>query len=71
MYHFGKSRNLPYSMEDVKSATRSCSISAECKPQFYRPDQAYLIKATQPFERINVDFKVHFQLITGTNTFWQ
>ena len=57
MYHFVKSRNLPYSMEDVKSATRSCSICAECKHRFHRPDQAHLIKATQPFERLNVDFK--------------
>ena len=46
IYHFVKSRNLPYSMEDVKSATRSCSICAECMPRLHQPDQAHLIKAT-------------------------
>ena len=35
MYHFVKSRTLPYSMKNVKSATRSCSICAECKPWFH------------------------------------
>ena len=35
IYHFVKSRNLPYSMEDVKSATRSYSICAECMPRFH------------------------------------
>ena len=57
MFHFVKSRNLPYSMEDVKRMIRSCHICAECKPQFHKPDPAHLIKATQPFERLNVDFK--------------
>ena len=28
-----------------------------CKPQFYKPPTAHLIKATQPFERLNIDFK--------------
>ena len=51
MFHFVKSRNLPYSMEDVKRMNRSCHICAECKPQFHKPDSAHLIKATQPFER--------------------
>ncbi len=57
MFHFVKSQNLPYSMEDVKRMIRSCHICAECKPRFHKPDPAHLIKATQPFERLNVDFK--------------
>jgi hypothetical protein len=57
MCHFIKVRNLPYSVEDVKSMTRCCKICAECKPQFYCPPQAHLLKATQPFERLNLDFK--------------
>ena len=28
-----------------------------CKPTFYRPGASHLIKATQAFERLNVDFK--------------
>ena len=57
MFHFVKSRNLPYSTEDVKRMIRSCHICAECKPRFHKPDPAHLIKATQPFERLNVNFK--------------
>ena len=57
MFHFVKSRKLPYSMEDVKRMIRSRHICAECKPRFHKPDPAHLIKATQPFERLNVDFK--------------
>ena len=50
IFHFVKSRNLPYLMEDVKRMIRSCHICAECKPRFHKPDPAHLIKATQPFE---------------------
>ena len=32
-------------------------VCCECKPQFHRPDKVPFIKATQPFERINIDFK--------------
>jgi len=37
--------------------TRKCQVCAECKPHFYRPDNAHLIKATHPFERLSLDFK--------------
>ena len=32
-------------------------MCAKCKPKFFKPDSAHLIKATQPMERINIDFK--------------
>jgi len=57
LFHFIKARNLPYSIEEVRSITRHCQVCAECKPHFYRPDRAHLIKATRPFERLSVDFK--------------
>ena len=58
LLHFVKSRNLPFSVEEVRSVTKSCSACAECKPQFFKPkEQAHLIKATQPLERLNLDFK--------------
>jgi len=57
MYHFVKSRNLPYSVEDVRQMTSACRICAECKPRFCKPEPSHLIKATQPFERLNMDFK--------------
>ncbi|NRB15973.1 MAG: DDE-type integrase/transposase/recombinase [Rhizobiales bacterium] len=56
--HFVRSRNLAFSVEEVRAVTRSCPVCAECKPQFYKPTEpVHLIKSTQPFERLNVDFK--------------
>ena len=57
MMHFVRVKNLPYSMEDVKKITSSCSDCAKLKPSFYKPGKVTLIKATQPFERLNIDFK--------------
>lgn len=57
MIHFIRTKNLPYSVEDVKKVTRACRVCCECKPRFYKPEQATLIKAMRPFERISMDFK--------------
>ena len=57
MYHFVRTRNLLYSMEDVKQMTKACRVCAKCKPQFHIPAKSHLVKATQLFERLNVDFK--------------
>nr|XP_045591172.1 uncharacterized protein LOC123753226 [Procambarus clarkii] len=35
----------------------SKSATSELKPRFYKFDSGHLIKATQPFERLNIDFK--------------
>ena len=35
----------------------SCRVCAESKPKFYKANAGQLIKATMPFERLNVDFK--------------
>ena len=57
MTHFVRVRNLPFSVEDVKRMTASCKICCECKPRYYTSSDMHLIKATQPFERLNLDFK--------------
>ena len=57
MAAFVRSRNLPYSIDDIRSTIKSCRVCAKCKPQFYQPPRVKLIKATQPFERLNLDFK--------------
>lgn len=57
MYHFLRSRNLPYTMQEVKAMTARCRTCAEIKPRFFKPNNPPLIKATQPFERISIDFK--------------
>ena len=54
MAHFVKTKNLPVSIEQIRSVVNSYPT---CKLRFYRPTESHLIKATQPFERLNVDFK--------------
>ena len=56
-WHFIRAKNLPYSLEDAKRTVNTCPICRECKPAFHHTESAHLIKATQPFERINIDFK--------------
>ena len=57
LFHQVKIRNLPYSMADLTKVCRSCLSCSELKPKFYKPNLGKLIRATQPFERIAVDFK--------------
>lgn len=57
MMHFIRSKNLPHSLEEVKSVTSQCGICRSIKPNFHKPRNAPLIKATQPFERLSIDFK--------------
>ena len=57
MMHFVRCRNLPYSVDDVRSMTAACPDEcAELKPR-YHTSHGDLVKATRAFERINVDFK--------------
>ena len=56
LFHFIRTRNLPYSLDDVKKITNSCSVCCEVKPKFIRA-HGTLIKATQPWERVSIDFK--------------
>ena len=69
LLHFVKTKNLPYSTEDVKKVCGSCKFCAEIKPQFYCAPINTLTKATQPMERLSVDFKVLYHLLPITNTF--
>lgn len=58
LYHFVRSRNLPYSVEDVKKSVGSCSVCARLKPTFHKSKSLQqLIKSTRPFERLSMDFK--------------
>ena len=50
-------QNLPFSVEEIKRMTNSCQICYKCKPRYHQPNRSYLIKATKPFERLNIDFK--------------
>ena len=55
--HFVRTKNLPYSLGEIKKMTSRCPVCCECKPHYHHPEKVPLIKATQPFERINIDFK--------------
>ena len=57
MIHFVRSKNLPYSVDEIKKICPDCNIYAKIKLQYYKPTEATLIKATQPFERLNIDYK--------------
>ena len=57
MTHFLKTKNMPVTIEEVRNLTAPCKECAECRPQFHRPQGSTLSKATQPFERLNLDLK--------------
>ena len=44
-------------------------VCCECRPQFHRSENVPLIKATQPFERINIDFKGRLPTNNGNKYF--
>ena len=52
-----RAKNLPHSTDDMKRLCASCEVCSELKPQFYRAETGTLIKATQPMERLSIDFK--------------
>lgn len=41
----------------MKRVTNKCPVFLEFKPQYHKPNRVPVIKATQPFEPINIDFK--------------
>ena len=55
--HYVRSKNLPYSTNEVKSVTESCKVCCEVKPRFFKPQNSHLIKAMHPFDRLSLDFK--------------
>ena len=57
LLHFVRTKNLPFSAEDVRKVCSTCQICSELKPRFYRMEEQTLVKATKIFERINIDFK--------------
>lgn len=56
LYHFVKVKNLAFSLDDVRRVCSQCSICSELKPRFFKPPDKNLIHATQPFDRISIDF---------------
>jgi len=76
LYRFIRAKNLPFSVEDIRQTVRNCSVCSELKPNFYKLPTAQLVKATQPFERLSLDFKAPLPsstknryLLTATDKF--
>ena len=57
MAHFVRTKNLPYTLSEIHEMTSSCNECLEVKPQFLNSHDAQFVKATQVFERLNIDFK--------------
>lgn len=64
-----RTKNLPYSLEEIKRITSGCSTCAEFKPRYYKPVRIHLIKATQSYERIKIDFKGPLPSSNGNHYF--
>ena len=54
--HFIRIKNLPFSIEQVKTVNNSCKSCAHLKPQFLRSNGT-LINATTPFQKLCIEFK--------------
>ena len=54
--HFVRTRNLPFTQDNVRSVTHNCKSCSYLKPHFLR-SQGTLIQATAPFQRLSIDFK--------------
>lgn len=57
MIHFVRSRNLAFSVEEVRRVISECPTCAKLKPRFYNPGDTPLVRATAPFQRLSIDFK--------------
>ncbi|GAA55652.1 pro-Pol polyprotein, partial [Clonorchis sinensis] len=55
--HFVRSKNLAFSVSDIRRVVSNCSTCSELKPKFCDTFRGQLIKATQPFERLSIDLK--------------
>ena len=55
--HFVRSKNLPYSLEEIKRVTAQCEACCKLKPRYIKPQNPPLIEATKPLDRLSIDFK--------------
>ena len=56
MWEYVQRQHLPHSLQEVKELTANCVTCLECKPRFFNPSvRGHLIRATKPFERLNID----------------
>ena len=56
LLYFVRVKNLPYSVNEVCNVVKKCKVCSELRPTFYKPQVSHVIKATQFFERLSLDF---------------
>jgi transposase InsO family protein len=56
LYHYIKTKNLPYTLDEVRKTCSDCIHCLELKPRFLKTPHCSLVRATRPFERISIDF---------------
>ena len=56
MYHYVKTKNLPYSLDEIRKMTASCSVCAEVKPRFHKPPETHLIQANSTHGAFKLGF---------------
>ena len=49
----------------IKKTVSNCDVCAKIKPNYYKPSNPPLVKATQPLERISIDFKGPIPSVTA------
>ena len=57
LLYFVRIKNLPYSVNEVRNVVAKCKVCSELKPNFHKSQVAHITKATQPFERLSLEFK--------------
>ena len=57
LHHFVCVKKFTYSVNEVRNVVAKCKVCSELRPTFYKPQVANVIKATQPFKRLSLDFK--------------
>ena len=57
LLHYVRSKNKPFSEDQVRKVTEECQSCCEVKPKFFKPPNANLVRSTMPMERLNIDFK--------------
>ena len=53
--HFVKSKNLPFSVDDIKSMIRACRVCSELKPQYAITGPSHLINYMHAFFALRCD----------------
>ena len=66
--HFVRTRNLPYTQDNVRTVTNNCKSCSYLKPHFLH-SKGTLINATAPFQKLSVDFKGPLPLSKNGNQY--